>query len=284
MEPIAETVICCIILIALFVTLVGMTLYDINRIRLDSSMRNARQFRRRPLVSVCIEEKPSDECIESIWNSDYQRIEVVPNGRRAKGKLILLLQPDTILDKTSISKAVQMLEQNPSLEAVEILPLISTPQTIRQLFRYQRLIATAPFISSRAGLGIILPSPLCPIMMRPQDCKSWRSPAYSSARRVVHIAVFITLLYACDLDLLFNQPILLIACLSAFGLWMFLAISYYPYLSFLQRITYFLLAPVSIFYFMTLSVRAVMQPAYRPLSHYSSLSFWKRSHKRMPVI
>lgn len=284
MELFAETTIGCILALAALVTLIGMTLHDIHHVHQEARLRHARRFRKHPLVSIYITDTPSDACIESIWNSNYQRIEVVPIGRPARGKLILTLEPDIVLDQRAIARAVQTFEEDHLINAVELLPVAPTPQTVGQLFKYHRLIASGPFVSSRMGLGVTPPSTSYPVMVRPNGKKNWRTPTYAVTRWLVHTAIFIALLYASNLNLMLNQPAPLIACLLAFGLWMIIAISYYPHLTLRQRIIYLILAPVSIGYFLILSVRSVLRPLYRRFRGDSDASFWKTSHRRIIVL
>lgn len=280
MEQVFETFAGGALVVATITTLVGMTLYDVRRIQSDAQSRYSRRFKKRPLVSIRVQGEPSEQCVESIWNSDYQKIEVIANKQLTHGKLVLWLQPNTILTTDAISRGVHAFEQDKSLDVVEILPVIPAPRTIRQLIAHYRLIASGPFIASRAGLGITPSRSIYPVMMRPKVHKSWRAPTYMTCCWFVKTALFITLLYACNLTLMSNQSALFVACLAGFAVWMIIAISYYPFMSQRQKMVYVLLVPVSIFYFVLLSVRTVILPIFRHSYDNSAITILRASHRR----
>jgi|GEM_PF-3959370 len=268
METALLIVISALFATASCLTFVGMALCDLRKIRLDAWLvrHPTARFRSRPLVSVVVRGVPSDDCIESLWGSDYQKIEVVLPDQESEGKLRLLLpDTDTILDRSAISYAVHMLNDSPSLAAVELLPILKPPQTPKGLLRLYHRIAAAPFVMVRAGLGVTAPSALWPIIVHPEQKTNWRIRLYAAGCWLVQVASLIILLYVCYLALFLTQPILLIACLCLLGAWLILAIIQYPYLSFTRRLLYMALSPVSLGYFILLCLRAPFMPFVRPL-------------------
>lgn len=265
-------------------TLIGMTLHDLRKIRLDIWLRRhpSVRFRSRPLVSIVVDGQPSDDCVESVWNSDYQKIELLSSGQPTRGKLLLLLPTtDTILGRTTISYAVRTLNDSSSLPIVELLPILSPPRTLGQFFHLYRHIAAAPFVMSRAGLGIIAPCPLWPTMMRPGQTINRRTYVYATGRWLVQVANLLTLLFACYLAIVLAQPALFIAYLFVLGIWMALAIAQYPHLSLRQRAAYLLLSPVAFSYFVFLCIQTSLAPPLRQIKQRSFATLWKLPYRSL---
>ena len=282
MELVIITTIGCILALAACVTLLGITIHDIRQVQLKSHMRQQPRirFRKQPLVSVYVSDNPTIDCIESIWNSDYQKIEINPTRRHVPSKLILTLKPDSVIDKSAIKNTVRLFERNRSLVVVELSQILQTPKTFKQLLHSYRLIAAAPFVSSRAGFGVCLTHPLSPIIVRPGSQKNTRTGAYSVARWLTHTASIATQLYACFLALILFQPILLIGCLGCFWFWMTMAITHYPHLKLRQRIFYLLFIPTSLGYLVLLGICAAIRPLFYRVNNEATQSIWKTTRRR----
>ncbi len=243
----------CILAISSIATIVGITIYDIHAIRLDKQFRrhpHARRWRNRPLVSVVIDGEPSVASLASIRRNNYRKVEIVADGQPVNGQLVLSLAPDAVIERTTISQAVRQFNNQASKSQVETIPVLQPPQTLRQFFHNYYLIASAPFIAVRTGLGIKQPYSPWPVIVRLQSAGMTRQTRlYIAFRWLTHIANLAVLLYVGYVAVVLYQPEFLLMYLAGFGLWMVWAISSYRYLSFGQKITYLLLAPASLIYF-----------------------------------
>ncbi|USN96768.1 MAG: hypothetical protein H6797_01020 [Candidatus Nomurabacteria bacterium] len=286
MELIVITIIGFILALVTGATLLGMTIHDIRKIRLESQLRSRPRirFKKLPLVSIYVDGTPSNKCMESIWNNDYRKIEIKPLSQPINGKLILRLKSDYVLEKSAINYAVHRLEKDRSLVVVELSPVLQFPDTFGQLLHAYRLIAAAPFASSRAGFGIALTHPLNPILIRPSYHKNMRTKTYAITRWFAFVACIVAQIYACFLALFLYQPILLIGCLSCFWLWMVAAITHYPHLSFRQRIFYALLIPTSLGYIVLLGICAVVKSMFYRSDGEAKQSPWESAHKRIVAL
>jgi hypothetical protein len=243
------------------VIIVGITIHDIHAIRLDQQFSrhpHARRWRKRPLVSIVINGEPSTACAVSIRRSNYRKVEIIAAGRSIKGALIFSLAPDTVLDHSAISQAVKQFNNSLSKSQVEMTPVLRSPQTLRQFFHNYYVIASAPFIAVRAGLGIRQPYSSWPMIVRLQlaDTTRW-THLYIAFRWLTHVANLTVLLYVSYIAVVLYQPEFLLMYLAGFVLWMIWAIVRYRHLSFVQKITYLLLAPASLIYF---AVRCLTAP------------------------
>ncbi|HUO61974.1 MAG TPA: hypothetical protein VMT96_00795 [Candidatus Bathyarchaeia archaeon] len=254
MEQLLPIAIGCVLAFAAIMTIIGTTVHDIRRIRLDKRFGlhpNARKFRRRPLISIIFAAtEPSEACLKSIRSNDYKKVEIIFNSLSAKGSLYLPFASSMIIDKTAISQAVRQFNDNARLRMVELIPISKKPRTIGQLFRVYHSIVAAPFIAVRSGFGVALRRTAWPAIYRPGSLSSdWLTRLYVSFRRLARIANYTTLLYFIYLAIVAGLPAYLLVYIGAFSLWLVVAIWLYEQFSFRRKILYILAAPVSYGYF-----------------------------------
>ncbi len=251
--------------VSLLATIVGITLHDVRLIKLDKEFRrhpHARRWRKRPMVSIVIDRKPSSACLASIRRSNYRKVEIVSNGSEVHGELLLSIASNTMIAQTALSQAARQFNANPSMPSFEIIPILESPQTIREFFRVYHTIALAPFVAARAGLGIALPNSSWPLMTNLHTTPmSRRTRLYLVLRWLAAVANLYTLVYAGYIAIILYQPEFLLMYLAAFGLWLLWAVSRYHQLRFRDKLIYLLLAPASLIYFV---VRSFVTPLRFP--------------------
>jgi hypothetical protein len=251
--------------VALLATIIGITLHDVRLIKLDKEFHRhpyARRWRKRPIVSIVINKEPSSACMASIRKNNYRKLEIVSNGNEVHGELLLSISSDTVITQTAISQAVRQFNANPSMRSFEIIPVLESPQTIREFFRVYHRIALAPFVAARAGLGVTLPSSSWPLMTNLRTTPmSQRTRLYLVLRWLAAVANLYTLVYAGYIAVVLYQPEFLLMYLAAFGFWLLWAISRYQQLRFRDKLIYLLLAPASLIYFV---VRSLVTPLRFP--------------------
>jgi hypothetical protein len=231
----------------------GISINDIRSIKLAKQLRlhpYSRKFRNRPLVSIITDKEPTEECLISIRRSNYKKIEIITDIVLAKGSYILSMSGDTVLERTAISQAVMKLNANPQTALIELVPTIKSPQTLHSFFTFYHQIVTAPFIHVRAGLDSYSTYTPRPIIIRPTGTlPMWRAYTYMSLRLLGKFANLSTLAYCVYIAVALLQPEFLLGYLLAFSLWTVWSLFSSRQLSLSQKITYSLLFPASLGYF-----------------------------------
>lgn len=257
----------CIGMMTLLATVIGITLSDIRSLRLNSDFRrhpHARRFRQRPLVSVVIDGEPTDDSLKSIRRSNYRKHEIITNEKVINGQLLLTITPDTILERTAISRAVRQFNNDSSMHMIEIMPVLQSPQTVRQFFHFYHKIASAPFITARAGLAVTLPRSSWPVLANLEmTAVTRRTRIYLIMRWLAGIANLYTLVYVGYIAVVLYQPEFFLMYLGTFGAWMLWAMSRYQQLRFRDKLFYLVLAPASLIYF---ALRSLFTPLRFPFS------------------
>lgn len=265
--------------IAALVTIVGMTLGDIKAIRIEARLRQhpySRRFRQRPLLSIVLNDNASDECIEAVKRSSYRKVEIVFYGEEPRGDLMLYLKRDTILEPDAITHAIRQFNNDHKLNAIELLPAFSKPQTVRQLFDLYRHVSLAPFISVRAVFHAVPLWSQWPIMIRKGTRPNTMRLYISRIFRWFALSMnALTLLYVGYIAVVLYEPLFLMMYLSGFCAWMILAIGTYPTFSRMQKVQYVLLAPVAFGYFLYLALKAPFGPFILRLRASISRTFWR---------
>ncbi len=265
------------------ITIIGITLQDIRLNKLNGLLRkrpNMTQFRRRPLVSIMVNDEPTDESIKSIRNGNYRKIEIIHKGEQVHGDLVLPMNTDTVLERTALSKAINQFNMNPKTEAVEIIPRPELPDNIRELLLFYRRIASAPFIAVRAAFHVvpIWGSGWPVIVNLHAKISEWRARTYNFLRWVAYVANALTLLYVLFAASVFRQPEFLLLYLGGFMIWLATAVWLYPYFSLRQKIVSLLLSPVSLGYFTILALVAPITSLHRSTND-AFARLWQSSHQ-----
>lgn len=231
--------------------IIGITINDMRTVRLHNGLRRhpyARKWRNRPTISVLNPDALTEESRTAINRSSYRKI--IMDDTNLTGDLLLQAPQSAIIERSAIMHAVQYFNGQPTRKTVELLPLLNTfPNTTISLFRSHHTILSAPFAAMRAGYGI---SPVLSVFPRIDHCqiaKPLATITYDISRRVLQSIHITLLVYVFYLAIVISQPALLLAYISCFLLWAIWSIGRYPYLSFMQKIHYFTLLPVSGIYF-----------------------------------
>lgn len=264
-------------------TIIGITIQDIRQARLDKMIEDQPHttlLRRRPLVSILVDDELTDESIRSIRHGNYRKIEIVYQGEETHGDLMLPINPDTILERTALSRAINQFNLNPKTEAVEILPRPEMPDNIGELLTFYRQIAAAPFIAVRAAFHVV---PIWgsgwPVIVNLHTRISfWRARTYAFFRWLMYVSNAAVLLYALYSAVVLHQLELLLLYLGIFTIWLVTAIWMYPYFSFRQKIVSLVLAPVSLGYF---TILALVSPftSLRSSTRDAFARLWRSSHQ-----
>lgn len=267
-----------------FVTIIAITIQDMRIAKLSQFIKNNPKLeglKRRPLVSIIIDEEPTDESIVSLRHGDYRKIEIVYSGEKTHGDLMLPINPDTIIEKSLLSKAINRFNTNPEIEAIEIIPQPEIPDNLRDLLYFYRQIASAPFISVRAAFHVvpIWGSGWPVIINLHAKIPEWRARLYAILRWIMHAANAFTLLYAVTMAAIFRQPDFFVLYVGLFIIWLFSAIWMYPYFTLRQKIVSVMLAPVSFGYFFILAIVAPFT-SLRGSSSDAFARLWRSSHPR----
>lgn len=237
--------------IFLFVV-IGITMNDIRTVRLQHALRQhpyARKWRQRPTVSVVHPETLTDSSKAAVKHSSYRKINM--DDTNLSSELLLRIPRSAVIEQTAIMNAVQRFNDRPSKQTVELLPLLDTfPKTTITLFTSHHAMLSAPFAAMRAGYDISPVLSTFPRLDRHQAIGfSATTIVYDISRRLLHGVHLTFLTYIAYLALAASQPALLVMYISSFLLWAIWSIGSYPHLSFMQKIGYFALLPVSGIYF-----------------------------------
>lgn len=256
-----------LIAVAAATTIIVMTVSDIRTIRAEAAFRKhprGQRYRRRPLVSVLVNGDASDQCVASIRQNSYRKIEIISPDDSPKGALLLRIEPDATLYESAILEAVQQLNMNPSRQSIELLPAFTEPATLRGLFHLYRTVALAPFIAVRSLFQVTDSLPTWPVLTRRSNSHhSVRMYIYLIFRWLAQLANAFVLAFAIYLAIIPSETFYLAIYLGTFGFWLLLSITTYPRFSIGQKIKYALLAPVSLLYFALLAFIAPIRPLGR---------------------
>ena len=203
-----------------------------------------------------------------------------PHSRKWRGTTKLRAQlhlygDEKMLSRSTMRFALARFQAKPSLQFVEILPPINTPQTVRQLFGMYHMIARAPFVKLRAVLHIEPTNKRWPILSTENSVKMARW-WYSAILCVLSIMNLSVLLYVGFVTTL-GEPTYLLAYLAIFALWLGWSIYSYPSITVQQKLVLISLLPVSFGYFFWLAVTAPFRPivlTFQPL-----IRAWNKSTK-----
>lgn len=264
------------------VTITAITVQDMRIAKLSQFIKNnpkLERLKRRPLISIIIDEEPTDESIISLRHGNYRKIEIVYSGEKTHGDLMLPINPDTIIEKSLLSKAINRFNTNPEIEAIEIIPQPEIPDNLRDLLHFYRQIVSAPFISVRAAFRVvpIWGSGWPVIINLHAKIPEWRARLYAILRWVIQTANAFVLVYAVTLAAIFRQTDVLVLYLGLFIIWLIAAIWMYPYFTLRQKIVSIFLAPVSFGYFFILGIVAPFT-SLRSSSSDAFARLWRSSH------
>lgn len=239
--------------------LIGISLYDIREIRHARAYRlhpHARRYRQRPLVSVVIRGEPTEQCLQSLQHTSYRKLQVIASpSQKINGDLILTLPRAAILPKHAIRQAVIELSSRPNLSSLEVPVKIMSPTTLGELFGAYRDTMRSLFRKSRAGLGISPPSTAARLLTRTtsQETSAWQK-VYTVSAAVAPLPALASGGLALYMLLVPGQAQPFMTLLAYLGLFMLLAIWWHDQLSFMQKVTYTILMPISIWYFLGVGV------------------------------
>lgn len=253
-------------------TIVGVTLHEIHEIQREKSLTNhpyAKKWRTRPLVSIIIEDTPTNACLVSIKNNNYRKKEIITSSTHTpKGEFIIYIHSATILTPTAILDAVHELNSQKNLQYIELANILPTPHSLGQLFANYRLLTQDVFRKSRNGLGINLHSTPANHMVRREQihtsfAQKTRNILYELIALIAKVTLTIALTYLLYIGFMAKQPDALLVALAMFGSFMICAIWGYRQLLFIQKFYYLALLPVSLGFFIIASwitaVRSVAQ-------------------------
>ena len=245
--------------ITIVATLIGLSLHDIRIINRQHAMTKhpyAKKWRTRPFISILIDGKPTAACLESIKKNNYRKKEIISHSSRMpKGECIIHITGDTILDKTAILDAVFEYNDRQDLHQIEIRRSLSKPIHLQQLLKNYHLIAASVFQKSRSGLAI-------------SSYKKWNN-TYETLSVLIKITMPAVIGYALYLAFWLHQPYALLVTLAIFGAFMVFAIWTDEQLLLRQKLSYALLLPVSLGFFVTLSwitMAKILLHLYRQIS------------------
>lgn len=248
----------------------GTVRHELQLIRIQTSVKRhpyARKWRNKPIVWI----------IGGVPNQrhNYRKIRRT-NSLIARALLAAIIPKDAIIDRSAIKNAVQQFNDDPQLKLVEILPLMRTPHSIRELFLSYKLFAASPFVASRAGLGIDVTSGELPVAIRNESVPvSHMTFAYTLASWLAKLANLSILMYSLYLALVPGYALFFIIYIASFSAWLAWSIITYPHLRMSQKLAYLLLLPVSFVYFLFLVIVA-------PVRHAGII--WSMMHRRQNVM
>lgn len=265
-----------------FVTIVAITVQDIQAAKLHQLIKKhpkLKRLRRRPLVSIVVDEEPTDKSIASLRHGAYRKIEIVYTDEKTHGDLLLPINPDIVIEKSSLAKAINQFNLRPETEAIEIIPKPDIPNNIRDLLYFYRQIISAPFIAVRAAFHVV---PIWgsgwPVIINPRaKIPVWRARVYAFLRWLMYVANTYALVYSVYVAIFYHRPEFLILYIGLFTVWLITAIWTYPYFALRQKIVSVVLAPVSFGYFFIIGIIAPFTAL-----HWSSRDafarLWRSSH------
>jgi hypothetical protein len=268
--------------IGAFVTIMAITIQDMRIAKLNQFIKNhpkLPRLNRRPLVSIVIDEEPTDESMTSLRHGDYRKIEIVYTGEETSGDLMLPINPDTVIEKTLLARTINRFNMNPKIEAVEIIPKPKVPDNLRDLLHFYRQIVSAPFIAVRAVFHVV---PIWgsgwPVMVNLHaKIPLWRTRLYAVARWLMYVANTYALVYSIYVATVYRQPGFLMLYIGLFVVWLVTAIWMYPHFALRQKIVSLVLAPVSFGYFFVLGIVAPFT-SLRGSTNDAFARLWRSSH------
>jgi hypothetical protein len=266
------------------VTIIAITIQDMRLAKISNIMHrhpHSQQFRRRPLVSIIMDDEPTNEAIQSIRHGNYRKLEILYTGEQAHGDLMLPMNADTVLERTALSNAINQFNMNPNTEAVEIVPRPELPDNLNQLLHFYRRIASAPFIAVRAAFHVV---PIWgsgwPVLLNMHRAVPvWRARIYAFCRWLMYVANACALIFVIYAAAIMHRPEFLLLYLGLFTLWLVTAIWLYPYFSLRQRLVALLLAPVSFGYFLLIGLIAPVATALLHPKNDAFARLWRSSHQ-----
>lgn len=264
--------------ISTIATVIGITMHDIKTARLEKQ-----PFAYRPLISIVVDDDISDKTFKSIKKNNYRNKEIVFVGEQPRGEAIVTLPSQSVLHRNAISRAARRLANDPRLDSIEIVPVLQPPQRLLQLLRLYVDIALLPFIGVRTAFGITKrKSTRWPLLVRQ------KSSQHTARTIIFRIFSWMTatinalfLVYVCYLAVWLSQPEFLMIYLTAFVIWMAMAIWQYEYFTLRQKLMYFLLLPTSFGAFVVLALYAPLVPVCRLINHIASGLPWRSSRQHV---
>lgn len=265
-----------------FVTITAITLQDMRIAKLNHLIKNhpkLEQLRRRPLVSIVIDEEPTNESMASLRHGNYRKIEIIYSGEKTHGDLMLPINPDTVIEKSLLGKAINRFNMNPKMGAVEIIPKPDVPDNLRDLLHFYRQIVSAPFIAVRATFQVvpIWGSGWPVIINLHAKIPAWRARLYAFLRWVLYVANTYALVYSVYVAAVYRRPEFLMLYMGLFVVWLITAIWIYPHFALRQKIVSLVLAPVSFGYFFILGIVAPFT-SLRGSTNDAFARMWRSSH------
>lgn len=232
-----------IMLAALVVILTGITRNDLRALRTERDYRcypHARRWRERPTIAT------SGKHAVALRRT-YRKL-VTPDDNRSTDWLLHIPDHLTIVPG-ELPATIRQFISNPAVSYVTILPAISTPMTLSELFRSSHLIITAPFALARSGLGIAPSSTHPYIINRSMQPARSRTKLYILLCLAVCAAMIAAIVIALKLVVLSQQPELFLVFLAGFAAWSLWSIGSYPHLSYRQKVYFAVLLPATLGYF-----------------------------------
>lgn len=244
---------------------VGISLHDIREIRRTGQRQKhpyAQRYRRRPLVSIRINGKLTEQKIRDLLkNNNYRKLEIITSSsQQIRGEFILTTNGSVPLQKNSIRHAVIELMSRPALHSLEIPVPIVRPGTLRELFAVYHQVAGSLFRKSRDGLGIYLPDSKFLLLARSSTPRSSiYDKLYAIFAALAPQAILFTGGLAIYMLLVLHQATPLAVILGSLGLFMAFAIWWCDQLGFMQKLGYSVLMPISLWYFIAVTLRKLLK-------------------------
>jgi hypothetical protein len=233
--------------------LVGVSINDIAMIIKEKEYRrhpHAKRWRNRPLVSVIIPSDITDQTIKSITQNGYRKIELIHNDAHSpKGQLVLKISRDMILKKGVIRAAVHQFNGRPRLQRIELETTLSRPNTVRGFFAIYLQVIRSMFLKSRAGLGVYPKQSVYPTIIRSDIPPHWTTRLYQACSIASAFIAPAGFAYVYYIGFVLHQPDILMVALAVGSAFMVFVLWWNDQLSFKQKLTYMLLLPATIGFF-----------------------------------
>lgn len=234
---------------------IGVTLYDLRAIRHEQLYRKhpqANKWRRRPVITARIAHHLPTDTLQA-FKRYYRKIEPM-NAQETSSEYTLVVHRNVLLDKTTLVSAVRQLNADESILAIELVPLVSKPQTLGQFLQLYRISLGVLLMKSRAGWKVN-PRQSMFLILKRQDASQHRmiDRAHIYLRHFVAFCTPIVLANAIYLALVAHHTELLLLCIVGFASLVTTALWSYQHMSYVHKAIYTLLLPATLGYFFILA-------------------------------
>lgn len=240
-------------IIIFFAVFISIALHDFRIIRVERTYQRhpyARKWLQRPMMTV------TGTTDIAYLRREYRHLKATSSTDQT---VTLHIPHQLHLQRHSLKHAMRFHAEYHT-KSIPLLPVITIPSTLHQLFRSTYLLLVAPFALMRAGLGIVQPHSDFPYITRRSN-HSWHS-IFAVIVWTISLMNMAGFCYAVYLALSLQQSELLVCYLAAFWLWSVWAIGRYPSLRFRQRLFFVGLLPATVIYFLW---RLVAAPVRIPI-------------------